>query len=207
MSVLSRLADGFEVHLDSVVKHVEVVKRGEGENVMAVRVTDTRGNESIADRVRPSNNELALILDTTPPMTHTHTHTHTQVIVTVPLAVLKANMVTFTPALSTRKKCALEDLGAGLVEKVYLMCAHNIIILIKHQTHTHTHIPTRLPSSFPLPSGRMWWAVLTSLVTLPLAGLSGECLEYFMTSPLSKHQTLNQRDVQTTPLPCPITSW
>ncbi len=41
-----------------------------------------------------------------------------QVIVTVPLAVLKANMVTFTPALSAKKKAAIQNLGAGLVEKV-----------------------------------------------------------------------------------------
>ena len=51
MSILSRLGEGFEVQLDSVVKHVEVIKRGEG--IVAVRVTDTRGNESIADRVFP----------------------------------------------------------------------------------------------------------------------------------------------------------
>ena len=43
---------------------------------------------------------------------------HVQVIVTVPLAVLKANMVTFTPALNTKKKAAIQNLGAGLVEKV-----------------------------------------------------------------------------------------
>lgn len=42
-----------------------------------------------------------------------------QVILTVPLAVLKANMVTFTPSLSTRKKAAIQNLGAGLVEKVF----------------------------------------------------------------------------------------
>jgi len=41
-----------------------------------------------------------------------------QVIVTVPLAVLKANMVAFSPPLSARKKAAIENLGAGLVEKV-----------------------------------------------------------------------------------------
>ncbi len=41
-----------------------------------------------------------------------------QVIVTVPLAVLKANMVTFTPTLNAKKKAAIQNLGAGLVEKV-----------------------------------------------------------------------------------------
>lgn len=41
-----------------------------------------------------------------------------QVLVTVPLAVLKANMVTFTPPLNSRKKAAIQNLGAGLVEKV-----------------------------------------------------------------------------------------
>ena len=39
-------------------------------------------------------------------------------IVSVPLAVLKANMVTFTPSLNARKKAAIQNLGAGLVEKV-----------------------------------------------------------------------------------------
>lgn len=53
MSILSRLADGFDVVFDSVVKHVELVRR-EGEREkdnIAVRVTDTRGNEAVADRV------------------------------------------------------------------------------------------------------------------------------------------------------------
>ena len=44
-----------------------------------------------------------------------------QVIVTVPLAVLKANMVNFTPVLSPRKKAAIQNLGAGLVEKVGIL--------------------------------------------------------------------------------------
>ncbi len=39
-------------------------------------------------------------------------------IVTVPLAVLKANMVAFSPSLSAKKKAAIENIGAGLVEKV-----------------------------------------------------------------------------------------
>ncbi len=50
MSVLSRLADGFDVQLDCVVKHVEIVRR-EGVDYTSVRVTDTRGNEAVADRV------------------------------------------------------------------------------------------------------------------------------------------------------------
>lgn len=50
MSVLSRLAEGFEVQLDSVVKHVELVRR-EGSGHTMVRVTDTRGNEFTGDRV------------------------------------------------------------------------------------------------------------------------------------------------------------
>ena len=50
MSVLSRLAEGFEIQLDSVVKHVELLKR-EGGGYSGVRVTDTRGNEFSADRV------------------------------------------------------------------------------------------------------------------------------------------------------------
>ena len=41
-----------------------------------------------------------------------------QVIVTVPLAVLKSNMVTFNPPLDERKRQAIDKLGAGLVEKV-----------------------------------------------------------------------------------------
>ena len=51
MSVLSRLADGFDVQLDCVVKHVEVVRR-EGVDYTSIRVTDTRGNEAVADRVK-----------------------------------------------------------------------------------------------------------------------------------------------------------
>lgn len=37
---------------------------------------------------------------------------------TVPLAVLKSNMVTFNPPLDERKRQAIDRLGAGLVEKV-----------------------------------------------------------------------------------------
>lgn len=40
---------------------------------------------------------------------------------TVPLAVLKANMVTFTPTLNAKKKAAIQNLGAGLVEKVNIL--------------------------------------------------------------------------------------
>lgn len=50
MSVLSRLAEGFDVQLDSVVKHVELVKR-DGSSYTSVKVTDTRGNEFTADKV------------------------------------------------------------------------------------------------------------------------------------------------------------
>lgn len=46
-----------------------------------------------------------------------------KVIVTVPLAVLKANMVAFSPPLSPRKKKAIESIGAGLVEKVRTVCS------------------------------------------------------------------------------------
>ncbi len=53
MSVLSRLAEGFDIKLDSVVRHVQLVQR-EGEGTMAVKVTDTRRNEYISDRVRTS---------------------------------------------------------------------------------------------------------------------------------------------------------
>lgn len=91
MSMLSPLARGFDIQLDSVVKHVELLKR-EGGGHCAVKLTDTRGNEFSADKV----------------------------LVTVPLAVLKANMVTFTPPLNSRKKAAIQNLGAGLVEKVAL---------------------------------------------------------------------------------------
>lgn len=49
MTVLSRLVEGFEVQLDSVVRHVQLMK-GEGGG-MAVKVTDTRRNEYISDRV------------------------------------------------------------------------------------------------------------------------------------------------------------
>lgn len=50
MSILSALAEGFEVQLDSVVKHVEVLRK-EGGGATAVRLTDTRGNEFMADKV------------------------------------------------------------------------------------------------------------------------------------------------------------
>lgn len=41
-----------------------------------------------------------------------------QVVVTIPLAVLKAGVVSFSPPLTARKVEAIERLGAGLVEKV-----------------------------------------------------------------------------------------
>lgn len=93
MGMLSALAKGFEIQLDSVVKHVELHREGTGASTCSsVKLTDTRNNEFAADRV----------------------------IITVPLAVLKANMVTFTPPLNSRKKTAIQKLGAGLVEKVAL---------------------------------------------------------------------------------------
>ena len=42
------------------------------------------------------------------------------VIVSVPLGVLKRGAITFTPALPDRKQRAIEDLGMGLLDKVYL---------------------------------------------------------------------------------------
>ena len=41
-----------------------------------------------------------------------------QVVVTIPLAVLKAGVVSFSPSLTAGKVEAIERLGAGLVEKV-----------------------------------------------------------------------------------------
>lgn len=52
MSMLSPLARGFDIQLDSVVKHVELLRREGDRGYTSVRLTDTRGNESIADRVR-----------------------------------------------------------------------------------------------------------------------------------------------------------
>lgn len=48
-------------------------------------------------------------------------------IVTVPLAVLKSNMVTFNPPLDERKRQAIDKLGAGLVEKVGKLYKHTLI--------------------------------------------------------------------------------
>ena len=50
MSMLSLLAKGFDIQLDSVVKHVELLRR-EGGGYSSVRLMDTRGNEFSADRV------------------------------------------------------------------------------------------------------------------------------------------------------------
>ena len=55
MSILSKLAKGFDIKYDSVVRHVEIVG-GEGSGGgsslgSAVRLTDTRGNEWLASKV------------------------------------------------------------------------------------------------------------------------------------------------------------
>jgi hypothetical protein len=50
MSMLNPLARGFDIQLDSVVKHVELLKR-EGGGYSSVHLTDTRGNEFNADKV------------------------------------------------------------------------------------------------------------------------------------------------------------
>lgn len=41
-----------------------------------------------------------------------------QVIVTVPLAILKTNGITFDPELPDKKLKAIDKLGAGVIEKV-----------------------------------------------------------------------------------------
>ena len=41
-----------------------------------------------------------------------------QVIVTVPLSLLKSERIRFNPDLPERKKAAISNLGAGLIEKV-----------------------------------------------------------------------------------------
>ena len=43
-----------------------------------------------------------------------------QVIITVPLAVLKRDMIKFIPPLSSEKEKAIQRLGAGIVEKVHM---------------------------------------------------------------------------------------
>ena len=50
MSILKKLAQGFEINYDCVVKHVEIVKGQRGHP--SVRVVNTRGTEWIADKVR-----------------------------------------------------------------------------------------------------------------------------------------------------------
>ena len=45
-------------------------------------------------------------------------HLSPQVIVTVPLSLLKRGAIVFAPPLSDRKLKAINNLGAGLVEKV-----------------------------------------------------------------------------------------
>ena len=49
MSILNKLAQGFEINYDCVVKHVEIVKGQRGHP--AVRVVNTRGTEWTADKV------------------------------------------------------------------------------------------------------------------------------------------------------------
>jgi polyamine oxidase len=48
------------------------------------------------------------------------THTADHVILTVPIGVLKANAITFTPTLPTVKANAIARLGSGLLNKVFL---------------------------------------------------------------------------------------
>ncbi|CDW91771.1 amine oxidase [Stylonychia lemnae] len=43
-----------------------------------------------------------------------------RVVVTVPLAILKSNMITFTPQLPKSKQDSIEKMGAGLMDKLYL---------------------------------------------------------------------------------------
>lgn len=52
--------------------------------------------------------------------TSSGTHTAAHVIVTVPIGVLKANVIAFTPALPGSKTGAITRLGSGLLNKVYL---------------------------------------------------------------------------------------
>jgi hypothetical protein len=64
-----------------------------------------------------------------PPPPHTHTQTHTTLptpqtytarhaVVSVPLGVLKANKIAFSPALSSAKQAAIRNVGFGTLDKV-----------------------------------------------------------------------------------------
>ncbi|MEM0982139.1 MAG: FAD-dependent oxidoreductase, partial [Cyanobacteria bacterium P01_H01_bin.58] len=60
-----------------------------------------------------------------------------RVIVTLPIGVLKAGTVTFEPALPTPKQAAIETLGAGVLNKVYLQFAD---AFWQRQTHWISYI-------------------------------------------------------------------
>ena len=66
MSVFSKLAEGMDIHYDTVVKRVELMTSG------GVRVVDSRGNVFHGDKVSvcSSTSQEA-------PTQHIHTHTHT----------------------------------------------------------------------------------------------------------------------------------
>ena len=59
------------------------------------------------------------------------------VLVTVPLEILKHDVIKFTPPLPDAKQAAIRTLGAGVLEKV---TSPQSIQHTRTHTHTHTHI-------------------------------------------------------------------
>lgn len=64
-------------------------------------------------QIDQQNSQVKVIADTA--------YTADRVLVTVPLGVLKAGSIEFQPALPARKQAAIDDLGMGLLNKVWLV--------------------------------------------------------------------------------------
>lgn len=91
---------------------------------MSNEVTYIESNATQLDDYNLDDNDSILGCSVSVNSTHNNTMTtyySKQVVVTVPLAVLESNMITFFPPLLPSKKIAISKVGKGLVNKVVLI--------------------------------------------------------------------------------------